>query len=342
MGKPITIRKSAEKSPTIEAELAKLQRVMKILQLIQSQGGWNAASLARECGVKERTIYRDISLLEKAGVPLHYDEEQKGYRVRADYYMPPVDLTLEEALAVIVLGEQIGRDQQIPLTQAATKAVAKIRGRLPERLKKELGALDYMVIRLGQASDAAVGDVYAKMQSALAHRHCLRCRYESGEKRYTGAFVFKPYTLLFERRAWYVIGLHGGHDEVRCLKLSRFVEVQEKPDLLYEVPREFSLKKHLGNAWRMIRGKKTYKVHLRFDAQFAENIADTHWHETQETQFADDGSLDFMCKVDGLDEILWWVLSMGPHCQVIEPKELADKVRALAAETAALYGAKER
>ncbi len=341
MGKPIVARKKSEKSSPIEAELAKLHRVMKILQLIQTQTGWNVDRLVQECGVGQRTIYRDLDMLQKAGVPIYYDEETRGYRVRADYYMPPVELTVEEALAIIALGEQIGRDGQIPFTQAATRAVAKIRGRLPDRMRRELKALDHMVIRLGQMADTEVSDVYAKVQSALANKHCLRCEYESAEKRYTRPFLLKPYTLMFERRAWYVIGEHGGYGEIRCLKLNRFTRVEERPDISYEIPRDFSLKKHLGNAWRMIRGDKTYKVHLRFDAKFAEGIADTHWHETQETQFAEDGSLDFRCRVDGLDEIVWWVLSMGPHCRVVAPKELADRVRELAGKTAALYSAKE-
>ena len=344
MGKPVIIKKKVDDvSATVEAELAKVHRVIKIMQLIQSQPGWNAASLASECGVKERTIYRDLEMLQKVGVPWHYDEEHKCYRVRADYFMKPVELTLDEALSVIALGEQIGRTAQIPYTQAATRAVAKIRGQLPERIRRELKALDHcMVIRLGQSADGQEAiDVYAKMQLALARKYCLRCVYESSEKKFTKPFIFKPYTLMFERRAWYVIGLHGGHGEVRCLKLNRFAQVEDKPELSYEVPKEFSLKKHMGNAWRMIRGAKSHNVHLRFDAKFAENIADTHWHDTQTLDFNEDGSLIFRCKVDGLDEIVWWVLSMGPHCEVIEPKELAERIRDMAAETAAKYRAKE-
>jgi predicted DNA-binding transcriptional regulator YafY len=41
--------------------------------------------------------------------------------------------------------------------------------------------------------------------------------------------------------------------------------------------------------------------------------------------------------VSGLDEIKWWVLSHGPHCRVIRPAELADRVARLAKETAAQY-----
>jgi predicted DNA-binding transcriptional regulator YafY len=143
-------------------------------------------------------------------------------------------------------------------------------------------------------------------------------------------FLFEPYTLLFSQRAWYTIGHHGQRGEVRCLKLNRFSQCQ-LTEMTYEIPKGFTVGKHLGNAWRMIRGRKTYEVELHFDAEFAETVADTHWHPTQETIWQDDGSLIFRCKVDGLDEIVWWILSMGPHCVVKKPTELAERVRDLAA-----------
>jgi len=80
----------------------------------------------------------------------------------------------------------------------------------------------------------------------------------------------------------------------------------------------------------MIRGTKTYDVELRFDAEFAETIADTRWHSTQEVDWNEDGSIGFRCRVDGLEEIVWWVLSMGPHCIVKQPTELARRVKELA------------
>ncbi len=123
---------------------------------------------------------------------------------------------------------------------------------------------------------------------------------------------------------------------MRKLKLNRFsrIELTDRP---YAIPEDFTLDDHLGQAWRMIRGDQRYDVELWFDADFAENVSDTHWHPTQEIDWHDDGSITFRCSVDGLDEIVWWVLSMGPHCTVRQPAELATQVRELAERTAANY-----
>ncbi len=320
-------------------DYARLHRILKIISLIQGQSGWNAKTLAAECGVTQRTIYRDMEMLEGAGIPYFYDPEAKSYRIRRDFFMKPVELTLDEALAIIALGEHIGGGQQIPFTRAATRAVAKIRSQLPDKMRRQLEGLEtHLAIKLAATtSPFGIDDVYTKVRQAIAQGVALRCEYEAlGSNGNGGAFVFKPYTLFFNQRAWYVVGHHGGRGAVRCLKLNRFTAMTVTGQT-YAIPKSFSLNKHLGNAWRMIRGDKTYEVQLRFDKEFAETISDTHWHETQQIDWQDDGSITFRCKVDGLDEIVWWVLSMGPHCTVVEPAELAARVRELAAGITRLY-----
>ncbi len=334
--KPVGIRHSKEpKSPAAvenAPDYARLHRILRIITLIQGQRGWDVKRLAAECSVTQRSIYRDLELLEGAGIPYFYDAEHKCYQIRRDFFMPPVDLTLEEALAMVALGQHIGGSEQIPFTRAANRVVAKVRSRLPERIRRELESLDnHVAIKLAAAiSPHGIDDVYERVRAAIVSRRALRCQYDSVAKtKKDEVFLLRPYALFFQQRAWYVVGYHDGRREVRSLKLNRFTDVEDT-DKSYEVPASFSLKKHLGNAWRMIRGAKSFDVKLHFDAEFAETIADTHWHDTQQVEWHDDGSITFRCKVDGLDEIVWWVLSMGPHCRVEEPKDLARRVLELA------------
>lgn len=332
------------------ADYSRIHRLLKILTLIQGGDGWTSKRLAQECQTAERTIYRDLKMLDAAGIPYYFDPERKSYHVRRDFFMPPVPLTLEESLALAALAEHAGGREQVPFTKAASKAIAKIRGQLPSAIRSELERLEaHVSIQLAAANPPeAAADVYARVQGALARRRTLRCEYESirastsqganhdGAAGKGGEFLFEPYALFFGTRAWYVIGMHRSRGEVRCLKLNRFTRVTET-EAAYEIPRSFSLEKHLGNAWRMIRGKERYKVELTFDPHFAETLADTQWHKTQQVEWQDDGSIRFRCTVDGLDEIVWWIMGMGPHCVVHKPPELARLVRDLAAKMVENY-----
>ena len=327
------------------ADYSRIHRLLKILTLIQSDDDWTAQRLADECGVTVRTIYRDMKILEGAEIPYFHDTETKGYRLRRDFFMPPLNLTLQESLALIALGEHIGGKEQVPLTRAAGSAIAKIRSQLPRSVRSEVQELDgHISIRLSQTGPHdGISDVYELIRTAIRKRRSLSCRYDSmaGNRNGTASeqFEFRPYALFFSQRAWYVIGFHSGRGEIRKLKLNRFTQIQLTKQT-YKIPKDFNLDHELGNAWRMIRGKKAYHVEIVFDPEFAETIADTHWHATQDIEYREDGSILFKCTVDGLDEIVWWVMSMGPHAVVQKPKALADRVAKLASKMLEQYASK--
>ena len=326
-------------------DYSRIGRLLKILMLIQGQTGWSAARLAKECGVSVRMIYRDMKALEGAGIPYFHDRESGGYQVRRDFFLPPVQLTLDEALALSALAEHVAGAEQVAYLKPASKALAKVRGQLPASIRSELEQIeDHVAIKLASAMPPeGATDVYETVRHALSSRTALRCVYESVNapveptKPSSGdSFVFKPYALLFNQRAWYTLGHHGGRREIRCLKLTRFTHVRPTTET-YDIPKNFTVTHHLGNAWRMIRGKPTYDIELHFEPEFADTISDTHWHATQEVTWNDDGSITFCCKVDGLEEIVWWILGMGPHCVVRKPKVLADLVKSKAMEMVRRY-----
>jgi len=300
-----------------------------------------AADLARRLGVTERTVYRDLAILTDLGIPHYLDEATGGYRVRKDFFLPPVHLSASESLALLVLAERIGQTEQIAMTGPAARAIEKIRGQLPSRVLDEIGDVDkHIHVQLPATGPAgeAIRDVFGLMQQSIRTRRVLRCQYESlNNETDTTEFLFHPFTLSFEQRAWYAIGHHSNRGEVRRLKLNRFVAIAltDKP---YAIPNDFSPDTFRGNAWRMIRGDQTYSVVITFDPEVAETVSDTNWHPTQEIEDHADRSITFRCEVEGLDEIVWWVLGYGPHAMVREPKELAERVTELSKTTAERYG----
>ena len=319
-------------------EYKKIYRLLGELTMIRAEDCVNADVLAEHYGVTKRTIFRDIETLQESGIPVSFDHSCGGYRVSDDFFMPPVELTFEEGLAVCTLLSHIADGGQIPFIEPASRAVMKIKSQMCDDLRQELGEMDrHIGVHLAASSEGEeVRDVYERVRNAIVSRSVLLCEYESVGCEQCERFEFAPYALYFGKRAWYVYGMHGGREAVRCLKLQRFVTIHET-GAYFQMPDDFRVDQHHGNAWRMIRGEEVYDVVLRFDAEFAETVADTRWHKTQEVQYLDDGGLEFRCQVEGLDEIVWWVLSMGPHCKVIEPKALVERVRTLAENVVELY-----
>lgn len=325
--------------PPLESESArKFHRVLRLLTLIQGRTNWNAERLAMELGVDERTVYRYLDDLEVMGIPYFFDKDTDGYRLRGDCLLPPIQLSPDEALAVAVLCEQIAEREQIPHMKPAWRALNKIEAALPAPIRHELSRLQpAFTIQTAQANSGdGWEDIYERVRRAIHEQRVLRCIYESGSGEADHAeFDFEPYALFFSVRAWYAVGRHRGREAVRSLKLNRFLKCDLSAER-FETPR-FSIDEYLGNAWRMIRGTPDYAVEIHFDADFTPTMSDTLWHKTQTIEYNEDGSSVFRCTVAGLDEIVWWVLGMGPHCRVVSPPELRDRVADLARRTAAHY-----
>ncbi len=316
----------------------RVHRLLRIIALVQSRRGLTVAELAETCETTERTIFRDLDQIREAGIPIQHDRASGGYRIDGAFFMPPVRLTFEEALAISALCETMADSGAIPFVRPAAMALHKIQAQLPLDVREELtDRLRTMQLRTTATMDEeGYQDVFDTAQHALAEGRLLRCKYEPASGGDDEAFHFQPYALFFGTRAWYIVGFHEGRDDLRTLKLSRFTAIEATNETC-EPPASFSLDAHLGNAWNMIPGDRDWEVAIRFDPPFSSTISDTRWHATQEIEWHDDDACTFRCIVSGLDEIVWWVLSMGPNCQVLEPPELASRVAQLAADTADRY-----
>ncbi|MBD3241603.1 MAG: HTH domain-containing protein, partial [Chitinivibrionales bacterium] len=163
------------------AEYSRVHRLLRILTLVQSRRGWNAARYSRELHTAERTIYRDLKVIEAAGIPVHFDESTQGYAVRRDFFVPPVQLTLAESLAMVVLAEQVGVERLLPFTGPAQRAVAKLRASLPHAFQDALDSITpHIEVDLAACQHGdGFADVYEIVRSAIASRRALQCRYES-------------------------------------------------------------------------------------------------------------------------------------------------------------------
>lgn len=319
--------------------VADLHRLLQIIVLFQAGEAWTPKRLADYFGVTERTIFRDLKKIEASGLGVVFDRTERTYRLADGTFLQPIQLSPEEALALIVLCEDLAGRGQIGLLKPAYDALQKIESQLPETLRESLGELmDSMHIQLARAGtpeDASGLD--RVIRRAISEKRALSVVYRSPNKE-PDRFDFEPYGLFFGQRAWYALGRSGKRDAIRWLKLRRIVSA-DLTTRAYRIPEGFRIEDHLGNAWIMVKGERDFDVRVRFEPGFAENALETRWHHTQRAERHPDGSATLSFRVSGLEEIQWWVLGMGPSCRVEQPAELAQRVRDLALRTAAQYAA---
>ena len=80
-------------------------RLLAIVLELQGRDRVTAEDLARTFEVTKRTIYRDIAALNESGVPV-VSAAGQGYWLMEGYFLPPVSLSPDEAI-MLVLGSEV-------------------------------------------------------------------------------------------------------------------------------------------------------------------------------------------------------------------------------------------
>jgi len=216
-------------------------RVLALLEILQAGGTRTVADLAERLGVDERTVRRYTDHLVDLDIPVRSVRGRYGgYRLAPGYKMPPLMLTGEEALAVL-LGLVAGRRAGLVTTSvaAAESAAAKVRRVLPEALGQRLDALLATADFTAQARPVVTPetDVLLALAGAARARRPVTITYTSWNGRRSERTVH-PYGIVAHSGRWYVTGADSASGDVRTFRLDRIEAVAVQPGT-FEVPAGF-------------------------------------------------------------------------------------------------------
>jgi predicted DNA-binding transcriptional regulator YafY len=207
-------------------------RVLSLLELLQSGGVRTVAELAGRLGVDERTVRRYAGHLIDLDVPVESVRGRYGgYRLGSGYRMPPLMLSDDEALAVM-LGLVAGRRTGLVTTAgtASETAAAKIRRVLPQRLARRLDAVLGSLAFTAPPGEAPAPDtgVLLSIADAVRHHRPIWIRYTTRDGRRSER-TLHPYGLVAHSGRWYVTGADPGIGEDRTFRLDRIEDSRTLP-----------------------------------------------------------------------------------------------------------------
>ncbi len=300
----------------------RLARILRVLELVQSRGRWTTRAIAEEIECSERTVYRDLDVLRFAGIPYYREGDQQFVRVRPDFRFPVMSLTDDEVLGLSVaalMTNSPGLDVTAGATPATRKLAAVSKQETRELIDDAMRLVSVLDLKLADHSrhHAAIRSV----QLALVQQKQISGVYESPYEAAPVKLKLHPFHLCLIKNAWYVIGRTAEDATPRTYRIARFkaLRLVEEPA---EIPNDFDLRGYFGNAWAVFRGKPTYDIQLKFTPAAAKIVTETVWHHTQVAKTHRDGSVTLTFRVDGLNEILNWVLSWSGKVTVVNPVEL--------------------
>jgi len=178
---------------------------------------WRSATwLASRFEVSARTIERDISALQQAGVPIYATPGRRGgYAIDVQHTLPPLNLSAAEVAAVATA---LAADSGAPFTHAGRTALQKILAVLGEVDAEGVRALASRV-RVFDRLDAP-GRPASVVERAIVTREVLEIAYRD----HAGAVstrAVEPVAVLGVRPHWYLWAWCRLRDAPRSFRLDR-------------------------------------------------------------------------------------------------------------------------
>ncbi|WP_405876279.1 helix-turn-helix transcriptional regulator [Streptomyces sp. NBC_00005] len=313
-------------------------RVLTLLELLQSGGIRTVAELADRLGVDGRTVRRYVDQLIDLDVPVEAVRGRYGgYRLASGYRLPPLMLSDDEALAVL-LGLVAGRRGGLMTTSdtASETAAAKIRRVLPERLARRLDTLLESLAFTAPPGQFAHPDaeVLLTVADAVRHRRPVSIRYTDRDGRRSER-PLHAYGIVAHSGRWYVTGTDPEIGEDRTFRLDRIAAARTLPGS-FEVPAGLDPAQRVlsGFATAEYRYEVTLRIHGTVDQIRARLPASVASLEEPAAAAGTDPATERWLRVELRAEKLDWlppVLASLDRPFVIErPDELRDLVMALA------------
>ncbi|MCT2278076.1 YafY family transcriptional regulator [Micromonospora chalcea] len=304
-------------------------RVLALLEILQAGGGFTVADLAGRLGVDERTVRRYAAHLADLGIPVEARRGRYGgYRLAPGYKLPPLMLTDEEAVAVMLGLVAAGRAGLVTAEGAAAEsATAKIRRVLPAALARRIDSLLETVDFTARVRTPAPPGIEVLLVLADAARHqqpvsisYTTWRGQAGERR------LDPYGLVFHAGRWYVTGHDHNRRAVRTFRLDRIGTAHPTPGR-FDIPAGFDPTTQVLTGLAAVPYAHDISVVLHTSLEQAKRRIPPSVGTLTEVP----GGVRLTARAERLDGAAQMLAGLGWSFTIERPDELKDEIRALAA-----------
>jgi len=326
-----------------------------MLELLQAHRSIRGGELAARLAVDERTVRRYAGTLAELGIPVTAERGRYGgYRLLPGFKLPPLMLTDDEAVAVLlglVAADSLGLTTGAP---AAAAAEAKISRVLPAVLADRLAALRAslgLTLRrrepdaASRAGAAGIAELLLTLGTATRSQQRLALTYRTPRRRTDtdppgrsdppgpseriSSRQVDPYGLVFHNARWYLVAHDHRSDEIRSFRLDRIVTAAATGET-FEAPPNFDAVAHVTRQWVGLPWK--WEVEVLIEADVAQVRRRVPAAVADVTEVADGVRLS--CRAQSLSGMAQMLAGLGWPFTVVRPDDLRTALAEHAANLA--------
>jgi predicted DNA-binding transcriptional regulator YafY len=319
-------------------------RLLSALLLLQTHGRMSARALAESLEVSVRTVYRDMTALVAAGVPVYAEGgPDGGYQLVAGFRTRLTGLTEDEARVLFLTGLP-GPAAELGLDGLVATAQLKLAAALPPALRDTANRLRdrFHLDAPGWYTDGDASQFLGEVADALWHQRRIRVTYRRWKAPTDVRRTLDPLGLVLKAGIWYVVATAGDARGPRTYKVNQILALEPTGDR-FERPSTFDLPAY----WSRYLAQYRARLHqgeavVRFSPAALERLADLVGADVRAavagTGVADPaGWITATVPIESLVHAEGQFLRFGAEVEVLSPAELRSRLATVGREIAGLY-----
>ncbi|MBE5978472.1 MAG: YafY family transcriptional regulator [Paenibacillaceae bacterium] len=307
----------------------KIDRLIAIIMILLERKKVTAKYLAEMFEVSMRTIYRDLDVINQAGIPVFATSGPGGgVEIMKEFKVEKRIFSANDINALLMGLSSIKNNLPGEQTMAA---LAKVKGMIPIEHHKEWEYRAYQM-KIDALPWFNAGNLFSTVeiiQEALNQQRLLTFQYRDIRDKKSSREV-EPYRLLWKGEAWYLQGYCLSRRDFRTFKLLRMSDLLIS-DQQFEI-RDFPME-------RLDEMQARENTLTRVKLRIQEGVRDLVITRFGEDCLTPDGPDHYIAELHmPVDDLACgYLLGMGTRCVCLEPEEMREKMRQLSSEICGFY-----
>lgn len=223
----------------------RLHRLLKLIAILQSGKAHPSERLQDELGISRRTLFRDLSRLQAAGIPCQHVSGE-GYLIRENFLFPALSISPSETLSLMFLVKLCERSVASAMIPPAKAAIERLLAQVPHQRRESCEQLlRHVTVWPRHLNDnAAEPRIVAELLRCLDERRACRVAIRNGDHRSTQEILLEPLAIHLATHKWYVTGCAPERNQL-CAQSVESIQRIQATEHRFERPPDFDIEDHI-------------------------------------------------------------------------------------------------
>ena len=301
-------------------------------QLAETRQGISLRQLAASFQVSDRTLRRDLVILQTVGFPLEEVTAERGLkRWKMRPFGDQLAFHLTDMVSILMSRRLMEPLAGTPFWEGHQRVLRKIRAALGDRAVSYCDKLSEMlrISGFGSSNYSQRGAIIDALMLGMEEGRRVRLEYQSAGNLAAAVQDVVPRGLIWHNGSLYLAAWSVARQEYRTYKVDRMLGA-EVGELTNEgLGSEFSLPDWQSRAFGVFQGEgqELRQLRIQFAADAARYVQESWWHSSQQITARPDGTVELTLELNDYSAVSKWILGFGSSATVLTPPDLVQRMR---------------